>query len=464
MIHRHFLGFRFLFPTLALLIIGGCEQPALLQRIQSVGVLRIATIPGPLTCQMGEGGPEGLEYELANAFARSLAVKAEFMTFDNRQAAVLAVKTGAAHMAAAMLIPSASQRRGAYLSVPWYHSTFTFASNMGTGQFEQLEQPLVIPAPSIQQDLLATWPAVNVSAHPSLSEEEILVAINAGEYTHTLAPTHLLDHFRSMFPYLAKGTQHPADQPVRWMFSRAQDPSLKLAADRFLQSWQQSGKLDELLKRHLHNLPQRNFVTRRDFWLHLEERLPRYLEMYRQAGVETGIDWRLLAAIGYQESHWDPLASSPTGVKGIMMLTRSAAKQQNISDRTDPGQSIAGGARHLLWMEKRIPKRIQGNDLLWFTLAAYNIGYGHLEDARVLTERQNGDPDHWDEVKERLPLLSEKKFYATVKHGRARGQEPVTYVENIRYYYRLLVWWDNRRRGLDCTSPSPDDLRLALKN
>ena len=137
-----------------------------------------------------------------------------------------------------------------------------------------------------------------------------------------------------------------------------------------------------------------------------------------------------------------------------MMLTQDTARQQKISNRLDPAQSIPGGARHLLWMEARIPDHIQGEDLLWFTLASYNIGYGHLEDARVLTERQGGNPDSWEDVKQRLPLLSKEKYYRTVKHGKARGGEPVAYVENIRYYYRLLVYWDNAERGLDCTSPN----------
>ena len=104
------------------------------------------------------------------------------------------------------------------------------------------------------------------------------------------------------------------------------------------------------------------------------------------------------------------------------------------------------------WMEKRIPARIREPDRLWLTLASYNIGYGHLKDARVLTQRGGGNPDRWEDVKKFLPLLSRKKYYSTVKHGRARGGEPVVYVKNIRYYYRLLVWWDNRRNGLDCTS------------
>ena len=165
--------------------------------------------------------------------------------------------------------------------------------------------------------------------------------------------------------------------------------------------------------------------------------------MFETAGAEMGVDWRLLAAIGYQESHWRPEAVSPTGVRGIMMLTRSTAKQMGIKDRHDPEQSIIGGAKYLRVVEKKIPQRIQEPNRLWLTLAGYNIGFGHLEDARILTQRDGANPDLWLEVKQRLPLLAQKAYFETVRHGFARGQEPVDYVDNIRNYYDMLVWFTN---------------------
>ena len=152
------------------------------------------------------------------------------------------------------------------------------------------------------------------------------------------------------------------------------------------------------------------------------------------------MDWRLLAAIGYQESHWDRDAVSPTGVRGIMMLTRAAAKDMDIADRKDPEQSIRGGARYLARMLQRIPERVPEPDRTWLALAAYNVGYGHLEDARILTQKNKGNFDRWVDVKESLPLLSQKKWFKQTRYGYARGREPVRYVDNIRTYYDILVW------------------------
>jgi membrane-bound lytic murein transglycosylase F len=103
-------------------------------------------------------------------------------------------------------------------------------------------------------------------------------------------------------------------------------------------------------------------------------------------------------------------------------------------------QSIKGGALYFQQQLEKIPARITEPDRTWFALAAYNIGYGHLEDARILTQQQGRNPDKWLDVKQSLPLLENDAWFTQTKYGYARGEEPVIYVENIRSYYDLLVW------------------------
>lgn len=150
------------------------------------------------------------------------------------------------------------------------------------------------------------------------------------------------------------------------------------------------------------------------------------------------MDWHLLAAIAYQESHWNPNAKSPTGVRGLMMLTLPTAREMGVTDRVDPRQSLEGGTKYFLQTRSRIPDDITEPNRTWLALAAYNIGMGHLEDARVLTERAGKNPDRWKDIKEFLPLLQKKKYFSTVRHGYARGQEPVDYVKNVRHYTMVL--------------------------
>ncbi|WP_456380494.1 membrane-bound lytic murein transglycosylase MltF [Thiolapillus sp.] len=456
---------KLLLAAMVLLLIQGCEQTPLVERLQTTGVLRVATIASPLSCYLGEEGPAGLEYELVDSFARALQLTPRFTIYPTRKALIKALKTGKEEMAAGFIIPVSNEERAYYVSTSVVQTSPSFAHFMGYKRFDpetMPQTPVTIPAKSYAEKLL-NKKSVSLHRLNNKSEEAVLALINQGQYHYTLTNRAQLKAHANMLPRLVPGSILEQPLYVRWLFARFYDSSLRDRADAFLLEQEENGYLALLRSKYIENLPERNFVTRRDFWKHVKERLPMYSDLFKQAGADTGIDWRLLAAIGYQESHWNASAKSPTGVRGIMMLTQDTARQQKISNRLDPEQSILGGARHLLWMEERIPERIQGEDLLWFTLASYNIGYGHLEDARVLTERQGANPDKWEDVKQRLPLLSQKKYYSTVKHGKARGGEPVSYVENIRYYYRLLVHWDNVRNGLDCSS-IPDQRRLALKN
>ena len=154
------------------------------------------------------------------------------------------------------------------------------------------------------------------------------------------------------------------------------------------------------------------------------------------------MDWQLLAAVDYQESHWNPVAESPTGVRGMMMLTLPTARELGVDNRLDVTQSLRGGARYLKDIRRRLPDDIYEPDRTWLALAAYNIGMGHLEDARVITDRQGGDPHLWQDVMERLPLLQKRQFFETTRYGYARGVEAATYVQNIRHYYSILQWQD----------------------
>src|SRR5690606_19467865 len=165
-----------------------------------------------------------------------------------------------------------------------------------------------------------------------------------------------------------------------------------------------------------------------------------YRDMIEQVAEDFDLDWRLLAAVSYAESEWQPTATSPTGVRGMMMLTNNTAKEVGVTNRTDPLQSLRGGARYLKSILQMLPTSIQQEDRMWFALAAYNVGYGHLDDARIIAERLGKDPNKWVDVKETLPLLQKSQWHEKTRYGYARGREPVRYVQNIRYYYNLLTW------------------------
>jgi membrane-bound lytic murein transglycosylase F len=166
--------------------------------------------------------------------------------------------------------------------------------------------------------------------------------------------------------------------------------------------------------------------------------LPKYRKLFDEAGRLHDIDPLFLAAMSYQESHWNPEATSFTGVRGLMMLTQETADAVGVTDRLNPRQSVLGGTKYLTQLREQINEDIGRPDNSYFALAAYNVGLGHVEDAQEVVRRSGRDDTQWSNLRDALPLLAEPKYYATLKYGKARGREPVRYVDSIRNYYSLL--------------------------
>jgi membrane-bound lytic murein transglycosylase F len=216
----------------------------------------------------------------------------------------------------------------------------------------------------------------------------------------------------------------------------------------FFEGISADGTLHVLIDRyfgHVKRLDRGDIVA---FLARRETVLPQYRAMFQEAQEITGIDWRLLAALGFQESHWNPMATSPTGVRGLMMLTSPTADRMGVTDRLDAEQNIRAGARYLLMLKDTLPPRIPEPDRTWMALAAYNVGYGHLEDARIIAQRLGLNSDSWLDLRKTLPLLSRSDYYTTVKRGFARGGEAVILTENVRNYYDILVRFEAPHRPL----------------
>jgi membrane-bound lytic murein transglycosylase F len=424
--------------------------PPLLERIRQTGVLVVATRNSPSTYFDGAQGPDGFEYFLVEAFARHLGVRVRYVFPPTLEALLDATARGTVHLAAAGLTITPAREKQIGFSLPYRYVTEQMIYRLGSKKPRSLTDvgpgELHVVADSSHEETLrrlasSDYPSLSWQRHEATSTGQLLADLDRGELRLTVADSDEASLTRRVLAHVATAFELGEPQAIAWAFGRAGDGSLRLAINGFLQQFEEDGSLRRLRARYFGHARRLNFVDTRDFWRHTRDRLPKLMPYFEEAAEKTGIDWRLLAAIGYQESHWRADAVSPTGVRGIMMLTQATAKQMEIEDRNDPQQSIIGGARYLRVVEKKIPDRIEQPDRLWLTLAGYNIGFGHLEDARVLTDRDGADPDQWLEVKQRLPLLSKRKFYQTVRHGKARGREPVTYVDNIRNYYDLLIWY-----------------------
>ena len=444
------------FPRLILLaLLCSCENYnpehtgfSKLEQIKSQGTLTVLTWLGPTTYFQGVDGPAGLEYDLIQLFAEHLKVKAEFITPPTFNALLKQISEGKADIAAAGLTITPQRKKSMRFAPPYQSITEQVVYRSGNKKPKKISDIqngiLEIVKGSSYIDSLKKLqlknPSLSWNVNSQLNTDGLLYLVNEGLIDYTIADSHQVTTIRRFYPKLNIAFDITSPRQLAWAFPLSKDKSLFKEAAIFFKKIKQEKTLDYLLEKYYGSSENLNYVGNCKFRLHIESRLPQYEALFRKEAEKHNIDWRLLAAIGYQESHWNPDARSPTGVEGLMMLTQRTAKQLGIKDRTDAAQSISGGALYFKQRLKIIPKRIKDPDRTWFALASYNVGFGHLEDARIITQKRGKNPDKWMDVKTSLPLLSKKKWYSKVKHGYARGKEPVHYVKNIRTYYDLLIW------------------------
>ena len=425
------------------------SPPSLLEQVLLSGELRVVSRNGPGTFYHGPDEPRGVDYDLARGFADWLSVDLEIYTVEQFPQIIADVRSGKAHVGAACLSATASRRRLVEFGPSYMNVQPLVVYRRGTRKPVDLSDLLpgrveVLGGSSYVDALDASrakQPGLTWEEIPDISVEGLVRRVAEGQSDFTIVDSNLFDLLKHSIPGVKAAFGVGEEAPVSWALRKGPDSSLRDKVAEYFAELEASDELTGIIERYYFHVEDKfDYVGSRALVRHFESRLPEYREFFLQAAEETGVDWRLLAAMAYQESHWNPDAVSPTGVRGMMMLTQATARMMGVEDRTDAFESITGGASYYVWLTGKIPPRIAAPDRTWFALAAYNVGYGHLEDARIITEIQGGNPDSWEQVRERLPLLTDPDWYRRTSRGYARGWEPVHYVKNIRRYYEILQW------------------------
>ena len=430
-------------------LIATCSPPtSTLDQVLELGELRVVTRNSPTAYFVGPEGPAGPEYDLVHGLANQLGVTLVIEPVDNVSEIMPYLTDGGAHMAAAGLSSTESRREHLDFGHPYNTVDMHLIYKLGTGKPRSIEdvigRSVEVVASSSHSEMMH---ALGV-AHPDLewsenTEDEVadlLKKVVLGEVEFTIADSTEFGIQRHFYPDLRIALDLKIADPIAWAFPKQEDDSLLEAADAYLIRANRAGVLAQVNDRYFGHTEKFDYVGTRAFIRHFKTRLPRYRQLFEEAGETWGVDWRLLAALGYHESHWLSHAVSPTGVRGIMMLTEATADYLDIDDRMDPTSSIWGGAQFYARQTERIPDSVHEPDRTWFSLAAYNVGFNHVKDTRQIVEWQGGDPDKWIDLSEALPLLAQREWYTRVPYGYARGWEPVLYVNNIRAYYNIIKW------------------------
>jgi membrane-bound lytic murein transglycosylase F len=423
------------------------SPPSVLERILRSGELRVVTRNTPAAFYYGADEPRGIEYELARGYAAKLGVSLRIYIDDQVFPDLV---SGKAQIGAASLTVADARRDSVTFGPGYQQIEPLIVYRRGTPRPRKLGDLIggrleVVASSShaaLLEKLRAQEPLLTWIEHTQRSSEELIRRVAEGEIDYTVADSHLFELLRHFYPDLRVAFPlGPTDQ-IAWALPKGDEP-LRESIAAYFAELEATGELKRILDRYYFASNEFDYVGSRAFVRHVNTRLPRYRDFFLEAERSTGIDWRLLAAIAYQESHWDPAAVSPTGVRGMMMLTEHTANMMEVANRQDARSSVLGGGHYYLRVRRKVPERIGEPDRTWLAVAAYNLGFGHLEDARILTQMQGADPDRWEEVRERLPLLSDKAWFSRVQRGFAPGQTAVAYVDNVRRYYEILMWLDS---------------------
>ncbi|HEX7417167.1 MAG TPA: membrane-bound lytic murein transglycosylase MltF [Steroidobacteraceae bacterium] len=422
------------------------ERPAL-ESIHDRGELRVVTLNAPTTYYYGAHGPEGLEYEFASEFAKELGVPLRMYPVASAQQLRDELTHKRADIAAAQITYDSAWLRSGVAAAPYEQLRQVVIYRRDAPRPRDLDavgaSAIAVSVASPQAALLAKLHAGGYAQlrwqELAKSADEVLAAVDDRRADFALVDANAFGFARNVYPDLAIAFDLAEQRPVQWIV-RPAALDLRARIDAFFRELRSGPRFAAILGRAGSEPPHFRYLAASGLLDHIAERLPALRPMFEQAATLTGIDWRLLAAIGYQESQWDTQASSEDGAGGIMMLMPDTAAALGVADRKDPLQNILAGAKYFRSVLEKFPERIPEPDRTWLAVAAYNVGFGHLEDARVITQMQSRDPDRWSEVRTRLPLLAQEQWFTRVKHGYARGWEPVAFVTRVQEFLNVLEW------------------------
>ncbi|MBL8511088.1 MAG: membrane-bound lytic murein transglycosylase MltF [Betaproteobacteria bacterium] len=419
------------------------------------GELVVLTLRGPTTTQdipqagkAQDDSQTGFEHDLATLFAKELGLPIRFRVMGSHKKLLAALRQGQGHLAAADLVPTSTMGDDIafgpiYKSIQYqliYRTADTKPRNFADVGQKKILTIAETPEHDILRDLTGEYPDFALHVLPAdTTPDTLLDSVAQGVADFALVDAFAFSVSRRTQPDLAAAFNVGPIRRVAWAFPAQSGGDWRQRLAPFFDKLRADGTIAQLMDRYYGHVNRIQPMDAEAFLESIQLQLPRLRRHFHEAQRITGIDWRILAAIGYQESHWDALATSPTGVRGLMMLTEDTADRMGVKNRLDARESIIGGARYLLRLRDTVPQRIPEPDRTWLALAAYNQGYGHLEDARILTQRMKLNADAWLDVRKAYLRMRDPLTHETLKYGFCRGDEAVLFVEYVRNYADILT-------------------------
>jgi membrane-bound lytic murein transglycosylase F len=436
---------------LALFVLHGCTKSPVSVPVPDPDTTRelvVTTRYGPASYFLdAENNRAGYTFDVIEAFARKNGWTVKWQVSDSYADLFDSLRNNRTHLLAASLIAPAVEEQHLLRTPPLYETRVVVVTRDTLPSIRNLADlgrvRLGAMSDSGHLPLLASarrkYPKLSWTTLQDVFPEELLSRLADGEFDAVVVNEQDFDLARNHYPSLKIAYSFADRQPIVWALPYRSSKKIAIRLNQFFLESRRNGTLDQIYERYFGHVKRLEPEHAEGILDRRVKVLPQYRHLFQEAENLTAIDWRLLAAIGYQESKWNPYATSYTGVRGLMMLTNETADRMGVTDRLDPRQSILAGARYLILLKESLPERISEPDKTWLALAAYNQGLGHLEDARRIARAKGMNPDSWADVKQTLPLLSRGGYMGVTRYGYARGGEAVIFVESIRNYYDILA-------------------------
>jgi membrane-bound lytic murein transglycosylase F len=424
-------------------VAAGCSRDSSPEGIRRSGRLVLITDNNAHCYYTYRDQAMGFEYDLAKAFAQRLGVDLVVVT-PGWDALLPTLEKGRGDLVAASLTITERRRSRVDFSDPYltirqhiiYHrdnrSIRTIDDLAGHAIHVRRNSSYHERLLQLKEEGLA----IRIVLHANVPTEDLIRRVAEEEIAYTVADANVARLNRRYYPEIKIGIPISDEQFLGWAVRKG-NTGLCAEINRFWEAVKADGTFEKIYQKYYTGVQQFDYVDLIKYHAALETRLPRYEHLIRREARRYGFDWRLIAATIYQESHFNPRAQSHTGVRGLMQLTLDTAAEMGIDNRLDPEASIRGGVKYLSQLYARFDD-IAGRDRMLFTLASYNVGYGHVRDAQQIARDKALAPDKWASLKETLPLLQRRAYYSRTRHGYARGTEPVRFVNRILTYYDIL--------------------------
>ena len=428
---------------LSLPILFSCAKKSGLEEIKESGKITVITRNNAHCYYTYRDKPMGFEYDLAKAFSDYLGVSLNVVTSHWEKLFDVLNGGGGDFIAASLTITPSREKlidfSDEYLAIQ--QQAIIHTSDYKTEEPEDLKGKTihVRRGTSYEErlnELKSEGLDITIQVHEDTPTEELIRMVAEKEIEVTIADSNVAFLNRRYYPDVKIAFPIEEQQSLAWAVKKG-EAGLQKAINEFFQKIKEDGTFAKIYKKYYSNVEFFDYVDLKKYHRRLKTRLPKYKDIIKSAAEEHGFDWRLIAAMVYQESHFNPRAKSFTGVRGMMQLTLDTAKDMGIENRLDPKQSISGGVKYLKSLYERY-NDAKDPDRVRITLASYNVGHGHIVDAQEIAKENHLNPNSWNSLQEILPLLRYRKYYGKTKNGYCRGTESVRYVNRIMTYYEIL--------------------------